>query len=82
MTEVQRVTQNILDRFDQNADSTITWQEMKDALMAEGMDAATADAIRAQVFANWDVDKDAMISVSELKRMAETWAAFPGDQAK
>lgn len=79
--EVQRVLKNVLDRFDVNGDAQITWEEFAQALTNEGLDAATMEAIRSQVFSNWDKDRNNTLSPSEIRSLAETWAGFPGDQS-
>lgn len=81
-SEEQRVAQDFMDRFDSNSDEAVTKNEFSSALDAEGVSKDTADAIRKQVFSNWDGDGDARLSKKEIKKLAEKWASFPGDQSK
>lgn len=79
--EVQRVLRNVLDRFDTNGDSTITWDEFAAALANEGLDSATVNVLRSQVFENWDTDRNQTLSPAEIRALSEKWAGFPGDQS-
>lgn len=66
----------VLSRFDVNNDGIITLKEFKDSLVAEGVDEVTADAIRKQVFKNWDGNEDGKLQKFEIEDLAKRWASF------
>lgn len=81
MGEKSDILKNILDRFDKNDNDTVPKSEFKNALDAEGVPTDTADLIAKSVYANWDKDDDESVNLSELKKIAERWASYPGDQS-
>lgn len=72
----QTLLQKVLNRFDINEDDIITFSEFKQALESEGVDSATADAIRKQVFSNWDANNDKKLQKKEVEKLAKKWASF------
>lgn len=80
-TEFERIVQNVLQRFDVDGNTEISWNEFYNALANEGVDADTITEMRAQVFANWDSDKNQRLSLQEVHTLALKWASYPGDQS-
>lgn len=78
-TEVDRIITNVLQRFDADGNHEITWSEFYNALLSEGIDVATVEEMRRQVFSNWDADSNLTLSPSEIQKLAEKWASFSGD---
>ena len=81
-TEIQRVFQHIMERFDTDSDAIITQSEFNDALVTEGIDGPTASEITNQIFQNWDRNHDMLLTYDEVQTLSETWASFPGDQSR
>lgn len=80
-TEKQQIYNDFVSRFDGNSDDQVTKAEFKGALEAEGLPADTIAVMFDQVFANWDANADQKLAKKEIKRLAEEWASFPGDQS-
>lgn len=80
-TEVERIITNVLQRFDTDGNSEVTWSEFHHALLSEGIDTATVEEMRRAVFSNWDADCDQKLSLPEIQKLAEKWASFSGDQS-
>lgn len=68
-----------MNRFDANFSDDVTAAEIERRLVQEGADASTASFIAKQAMANWDKSKTGALSLEEVRAMAETWAAYPGD---
>ena len=79
--EASRILDGFFNRFDGNIDDVVTKAEIEAALRGEGVDAPTASTIADQILANWDADGSDTLSRGEVIRLAEKWAAFPGDQS-
>jgi hypothetical protein len=75
------VLDQICNRFDADMNDEVTRDELHAALLAEGVDAPTAEAVRDAVFQDWDADGDARLALSELRALSAAWAAPPGDQS-
>lgn len=85
MSESDRILSDILNRFDRNNDDMVHKSEMKQSLEEEIKDKnlphETAQIIGRSVFSNWDSDDDDKLTMSELKKLADKWACYPGDQS-
>lgn len=79
--EQQRVLEDILERFDKNQDGVITLAEILEEFSTIG-DSKTADILKQLILQDWDLDKNEILSSSEIRAMAIEWARFPGDQSK
>lgn len=79
--EASRVLDQVCNRFDTDMNDEITRDELLVALLAEGVDRATAEAVRDAVFQDWDGDCDARLTSAELRALATALAAPPGDQS-
>lgn len=79
--EQQRVLEDILERFDKNQDGVITLAEIMQEFESIG-DQGTASLLKELMLANWDTDKNEVLSSTEIRAMAIQWASYPGDQSK
>lgn len=79
--EQQRILEDILERFDKNNDGVITLTEIMEEFNTIG-DSSTASILKDLMLANWDRDKNEILSSSEIRDMAVQWASYPGDQSK
>lgn len=79
--QAREIVDYIMNRFDAAFDDRITPDEMREQFAREGLDAPTAELLLEYVMENWDADGDGVIKLSEVVRLAKTWAGYSGDAA-